>query len=459
MEWVDKVILVIILLTALIALCGGAFIWYELIYKSKRSRLENDEDVDYTKYDRADTMSYLSDFDDIFSDMIICNDYTRFVGAVRVVANDDYANTRAQDRVNIRDGYVNFVSAINGPITYRQYSEGLDLENVLKRYIEAHDKIEEELYLKTDEFNRAVMAVNEYNEMSAQEDNIESYDSNLHEQLYKRVIALNDEVSALDWRRSHIAEEINYIKGLSNSGVTERVETYLFEWTFDSMDYDYQLSTQEIIKKAIDGLADKERSLSRMLSSAGVSVYRVGTKELIGMMRHNFCPTRSASFKLSDIEKSNMLDTVTTTNTLGEMDAAMAEELQLLDYLEYKAENTPEEVDEEYVVYDVPELFYEGSAVELGETDKSAILAETAATAEAEEEEIEDTVKEAVEQENAETEDTVEISEELLKNGNLRGVKLATRSFEKTNVSMNDTDEDEVAAVMANLNKLISGDL
>ena len=106
----------------------------------------------------------------------------------------------------------------------------------------------------------------------------------------------------------------------------QQIQTWVFDWEFNPLDFSVDLSDEEIYKRAIMELDAIANAKIHALSNCGVKAYRCSTEELIEMTRRYSCPVSADRFKLRDIVNSSFFDDIFTSDDVQRMSKRAAEE-------------------------------------------------------------------------------------------------------------------------------------
>lgn len=289
---------------------GGLVLLWIFLWQKKRKRSKINEDtVDYSNFNRADTADYIK-IDDIDDNMIIVEDGTRFIGVLEC-HGFDYELEHPSVQAATCSNYFSFINTITSPITYRQYGEPIDLEDTLDMYKQAYDKLSEEIFDLKEDTDRLVRNQRE-SENSLTED-----ERNLYEEQIKKNVK---KMESLEFRKYHMEDQMRVIGNSSGSNtLPNRVETYVFEWQYDPYNFSIELSKDEVHKRAIDELASIARAKIHALANCNVKAYRCNTEQLIEMCRRYSGPKSAERYKLRDVLKSTYFEDINTSNSLERM--------------------------------------------------------------------------------------------------------------------------------------------
>ena len=257
---------------------------------------------------RKDVQDFVR-LENIKDDMVITENGTRFIGAVRCYGYDFYsANAPVRERTMM--GYINFIASIKTPVTYRQYTKQTDLGPTKEMYRNTYEKLLEQLYDYTDE----------YSLMKEELESIRDKDIVREKAVLGRLEELQKKIKSLAWREYHMRDEMAYLERVSSSDTTpERVEMYVFEWVYDESMFSHELSDEEIYKKAIQELKAAEHNMAFALGNAGVKAVRMRTGELIEAFRQHNNPVSSEHFRMKDVANTSYYNDIIGSSCVSDM--------------------------------------------------------------------------------------------------------------------------------------------
>lgn len=254
------------------------------------------EEIDYSSLKRVDSEDYLK-FDDIKDDMIICDNGYRFVAAVRGYGFDFY-HTSAEMQLAVEQGFVSFINTITSPTMFRQHSQAIDIEHTMNLYEKAYQKKEMELFEIAEDIRNINLSMSEsvYNEE----------EKKIYE---KRLEELNRSKRAKEWQKEHLRDQMAKLKQSSGENVDpERVQCWIFDWSYNPMDFTLELTKEQIYEKAIRELESKANAKIHALQNCKVRAVRCSTEDLIEMTRRYSSPITANSYRLRDVLKSSFFE-------------------------------------------------------------------------------------------------------------------------------------------------------
>lgn len=301
-------------IAVLVLIIAGIAVFYFWSKKHRRAKV-SDRQIS-ASLNRKDMRDYIR-IDNIKDDMIIVDNGTRFIGGIRCFGYDYYsASAVAKDHTVT--GFINFISGIKSPVTYRQYTRLSNLEPTKEMYRNTHNKLLEELYIITDE----------YRETEEQLKSIKGKNLIREKELIGRIEEMQKQIKSLAWREYHMRDQMGYLDRISSDdSIPERVETYHFDWIYDPNMFSRNLSDEEIYKKAVGELKAAEHNMAYALSNAGVKAKRMPTAELVETCRMHFAPISARDFRFENVGHTSYYDDVIESDCVEESHNKIIEEL------------------------------------------------------------------------------------------------------------------------------------
>lgn len=325
LSYINRILLIILAIVVIVVALAGLAIFYFIKLRKKNSAEKN---IDYSDFNRRDVKDYIKLIDDIKEDMIILEDGTRYVGVIECQGLDFYS-AHVVEKSQIVEGYLGFINTISKPITYRQYSASVDLEHTLNRYEEAYKKICTKL-------EKAQERLKEMNKVLKDTPDMQESRKKLY---ISEIENTRREISALNFRKFHIEDEIRYIN--ENNGVAAAplvTSTYVFDWFYNPNQFSVELTDEEILKRAKNELNAMANAKIHALSQAGVKAKRCTTNELIDMCRRHSQPISAERYKLRDVLRSSYFDDITTSDCLEQVKKDVRETLSNENAIEIEKE-------------------------------------------------------------------------------------------------------------------------
>lgn len=318
--------IVLVIIVTVIILIGLGIFWYVKVKKPKKKI--NDE-VDYSNLNRKDSKDLIK-FDDIVDDMIITNNGWTYHAAIQC-KGFDFFSASPQEQVSARNGYLSFINIIKDKLYYRQYTKKENLDDTIKMYSEAYDRIEVDLYNATMDFSAIQeMYVSEREEClkAGREMDVEKELTFLDE-----LERLDDIISKLTWKRDDLKLNIDYVRNMGEQTAPERVEAYFFKWTYAPV-VGKELTDEQIYDKAKKELNRMAAAYIAALSNAGVRSVRVKTNQLRQMYRRHWHPYTADIYRDIEIENSSFNVEIVDSPAMIDAEYELAASTGMLDVVE-----------------------------------------------------------------------------------------------------------------------------
>lgn len=317
--------ILVIVFVVLVLICIGLVVGYLLMKRKRRNSFSADAGIDYDRFERKNSLDYVK-LDDIFDDMIIAEDYTRFIAVIRCQGFDFYY-AHVASQYSTQTGYRGFMNTVSEPITYRQYTKAVDMEKTQNNYIRAYKELQDKLYNLSEDYKAAKKRLRESEEkkgiLPGEQDEETAF-------MLDNLLKMQKRIEALEWRLLHVKDQLVFIEQISQSGgLPNREETYVMDWIYNPLDFPVELTREQIIEKAKLELKRIVREKINALSTSGVKAYRCTTDELIDMNRRHFQPYSADRYKIRDINKNAYYDDIISMEGKDELKKMFDEELTM----------------------------------------------------------------------------------------------------------------------------------
>ncbi len=284
--------------------------------KSKRGKRMSEDILPYSSFERKNSLDYIK-IDDIRDDMIIVDNGRRFVGVIKCSGFDFYSES-AEVQYATCNNFKAFINTINHNITYRQFTQPVDLEYPIRRYEEAYDNVTKLLFNTAEDLKELERFLLEKEASLSEEEKI-GYANREDE--------LSRQVEALKFRKFHLEDQIRVLRFLSGGTVApDTMETWVFDWEFNPLDFASDLTQEEIEERAVRELNAIASAKIHALSSCNVKAYRCTTEELIDMCRRYSSPISADRYKLRDIVDSSFYEDICTSHSLETLEEKAQDE-------------------------------------------------------------------------------------------------------------------------------------
>lgn len=288
---------VIVVLLAIFGLIGFYFVRFH------RSKLKEQE-IDYSSFARKDTLEYIK-IDDVQDRMVVTEGKKRFVAAITCMGHD-YYDAEADEQLSIIRGYLSFFNVVdNQNIQYFQMARDVNLDKLLEDYQVRLERLNEKTFLAGVDYE-ALKKESEA-DMGADE----------YDRFYVRLKEMQRELTAMGYQAEQLKAQIAYMQSISGSKADPHLEQlYIFDWTYNALEYTEQLSEIEIYARAEKQLRNRASAYISALQNAGVKARMVSGAELLQHMRRYTHPISAAKFQVEDIVQSAYDSIAVTSDSL-----------------------------------------------------------------------------------------------------------------------------------------------
>lgn len=309
-QLVNFVLLVIILVS--IGLVGG----YVYLVKNKKFS-KKIQKLNYNKFDRKDAIEFAK-FDNIvsgntmtgFNDsgMVVLENGNRFVASLEV-EGFNYHTSSSGERTSCVLGMQSFLNVVKTPIQVRQSARKVDLTKRINHY----KKI-----LETCAYELMELDIDYQNTLSQAEVYLRNGDEESYKRYEDALFNMQGEITALTWKKDHSMMQIDYLELITEGGEMERYQCYLYDWTFDKMSFQTELTTEEIYQRALVELETKGNAYLSALAACNVSGRRLGSKEYLDLIRRHNKPITGETFTIDDVYNSSVTSLFVTSDSIEE---------------------------------------------------------------------------------------------------------------------------------------------
>lgn len=309
-ESIQIIAIAVILILIVFALLG----WYVL---KKRKKQVIEKKIDYTQFQRKDTLEYIK-FEDVGEYMLVAENKKRFIGAIKCKGLD-YTDLEIDAKLQTIRGYITFFNVVdNEPIQYRQSSRDVNLDGLIESYEECLVNLNEQRFLLNAD----------YEEMRAASEN-EAVAPGDYDIYFENLKRMQREMVSLGYQAEQLGAQVQYMRSISGENAeSRREEVYVFEWNYSEVDFSSNtLSEQEIHQKAEKQLKAKADAYISALHNAGVKAYRMNTLELLEEIRRYTHPISAAKSTVDDIVKMAYDSICVTSHSLRKMEEKVNEQV------------------------------------------------------------------------------------------------------------------------------------
>lgn len=328
---------ILILFVVLLAAGTIAYVYIK-VFKSATK----EEEIDYSTFDRKDTLDYVA-FDDVITDsqgngILVTNNGTRFVAALTTIGFD-YFSASYEERKSTMLGVVELFNTLEGNLQFRQSTKKVDIDDTIEIY---EDKVKEKEALRQEK-------ILDYRELEEQSHVVNEDDYN--NIFVPKFNSLEKEIQNISWRIDVLESEINYMHQISGDSVDpERELIYIFEWNYIQGQYSANLEKEEKYAIAIKEIENLGNNFINALEKCNVMAERMNSEELIECNRRHYNPISSERYRIRDVLGTAFDEICVTSDSFKEIDSLIQEEneqkeiMELVNQMEQKEYNTKKEV-------------------------------------------------------------------------------------------------------------------
>ena len=311
MTFLNQVTVYLGLSILLIVLMGVAgVVVFILANRKKKSVFE----VYYDSFDRHDSMEYLK-FDEIISSdkdeplkgagvMVI--DQRTFVAALNVTGYNFFSSSYDTQK-NTINATISMMDSLEHPISLRQSVKAINISH----NIEVFEREASAMETQIRELNNRIQGLIE--------DSEDYVDSNpeLSDEYALEADKLMREMERKNRQLGEAHEMIRYMKDIStDSGDTQKVQTLIFTYKYDTTQFTNQLTKEEIYYQAMIELNSIATSLTSNLFRCGCTARRCTAEELVDMMRRHMHPATSDDVSVEELFHSDIGALFVTSDSL-----------------------------------------------------------------------------------------------------------------------------------------------
>lgn len=314
MQLIEELIHNIQLISAIIIVCLLLFGLLGIyLLKVRRSKVV-EKAADYSSFERKDTLDYTR-FDDIREYMVVDEDKKRFIGAIKCEGSG-YEDAEVEQKLQIIRGYITFHNVLdNQCVQYRLTAREVDLSNTINSYKECMTRLNEKRFLLQLDYEAL-------KQESEKEDILpEDYDI-----FYTKLRAMQRELISLGYQVEQLQAQISYAEAMEKADPYVD-QIYVFDWSYNKLDFTSDLSEAEIYAKAERQLKNKAEAYINALRNAGVKAEIMTGVEILEEIRRYTHPISAAKYKVEDIVQSAYDSIAVTSTTLQEMERRVNEKV------------------------------------------------------------------------------------------------------------------------------------
>lgn len=370
---ISKYVTILFIMLAILGVIFGAIAYYLLKVKKIASK---EEQFDYSRFERRDSLEYVR-FQNIINavenkvqthnGLIVADNGYRYIAGLKV-SGYNFFSASAEEQRSSMVGMISFLNTIEGDVQYRQSTKAIDLsEN-----IEQHRK-----RLKEVAFEMEGLKLDHQDLVTQSEQYLDNPE--VYANYDKRITEIETAIKCKQHTIDELDIVIQYMDALSGTNIeSEKVQCWLFEWSYNSNDYTEDLTDAERYEVAAQALTTKANSYISALSRTGCTCERMTGEDLLELFRYHFCPITSDAYSMTDLYNSSVNALYITSDSLTTLEEEAKVEKEY-----YKTLN--EEREEEYAQEALEEL---EESMELFTDEDSLVVSDDSASLSDSEEEL-----------------------------------------------------------------------
>lgn len=305
------------------------------------------EKVDYSSFNRADTLEYVKiknviseDEDDMGSAGVIDLGNNTFVAGISVNGYN-YSSASAAEKERTMINAIGFANRIIEPIQMRQTVKAIDLSHNIEVYEEVRKRAAKEHMALMDEYNDTVKAADDFID-----------EPEMYTVYEERIMDVKRRILAKEHEVKEAEAVIRYMNAMTESkkGDTvnaQKINQIIFSYTFNPADYTEELTQEEIYLKAIENLSTQAASYGEGLLNCGYTYKRISARDFIDLMRKHMQPYSANEIKIEDLFNSSMSSLFISSTSLVDLEIERRGEEEYLKQLEAKQAQRSEFLNEQ----------------------------------------------------------------------------------------------------------------
>ena len=308
---VRSVQIIAVIIVVLLATFGLAGFYFMKIHKSR----VQEKHLDYSQFKRLDSLEYVK-FDDVEEFMVVADGKRRFIGAV-ACSGCEFRDAEDEERLQIIRGYLSFINVLdNQNIQFWQMARDVNLDKMVADYKERLTSLQEKQYLMT----------LDYEELKKESEQMPEDEQEQYELYYQKLRQAQREIISLGYRMDQLNIQIQYLESVSGEKADPHLDQlYIYDWTYNSIDFTQELSESEIYAKAEKQLQNKAAAYISSLRNAGVKARMLTGVEILEQMRRYTHPVSAAKYRADEILQSAYDSIAVTSNSLREMEETVSQ--------------------------------------------------------------------------------------------------------------------------------------
>ena len=310
MQTIDTVVrsvrIIAVMIFVILAVFGAAGFYFFRIHKSR----VKEKAIDYSSFKRLDALEYVK-FDDVSEMMVVADGGKRFIGGI-LCGGCEFRDAEDEEQLQVIRGYLSFINVLdNQCVQFWQMARDVNLDKMVQDYRAQAKRIQEKRYLM----------VLDYEELKQESERIPETESEKYEQYYQQLRQLQREITSIGYQSEQLQVQVQYLESISGEKADPHLDQmYLFDWTYNSLDFTQELTPAEIYAKAERQLQNKASAYISALRNAGVKARALSGVEILEQMRRYTHPVSAAKYRVEDILQSAYDSIAVTSSSLREME-------------------------------------------------------------------------------------------------------------------------------------------
>lgn len=308
---VRSVQIIAVIIVVLLAIFGAVGFYFMKIH---RSRIQ-EKHLDYSQFKRLDSLEYVK-FDDVGEHMVIADGKKRFIGAI-ACSGCEFRDAEDEERLQIIRGYLSFINVLdNQNIQFWQMARDVNLDKMVSDYKEQLTNLQERQYLMT----------LDYEELKKESEQVPEEEEEQYDIYYQKLRQMQREIMSLGYRVDQLKIQVQYLESVSGEKADPHLDQlYIYDWTYNSIDFTQELTESEIYSKAEKQLQNRAAAYISSLRNAGVKARMLTGVEILEQMRRYTHPVSAAKHRADEILQSAYDSIAVTSSSLREMEETVSQ--------------------------------------------------------------------------------------------------------------------------------------
>ncbi len=308
---VRSVQIIAVIIVVLLAIFGAVGFYFMKIH---RSRVQ-EKHLDYSQFKRLDSLEYVK-FDDVGEHMVIADGKKRFIGAI-ACSGCEFRDAEDEERLQIIRGYLSFINVLdNQNIQFWQMARDVNLDKMVSDYKEQLTNLQERQYLMT----------LDYEELKKESEQVPEEEEEQYDIYYQKLRQMQREIMSLGYRVDQLKIQVQYLESVSGEKADPHLDQlYIYDWTYNSIDFTQELTESEIYSKAEKQLQNRAAAYISSLRNAGVKARMLTGVEILEQMRRYTHPVSAAKYRADEILQSAYDSIAVTSSSLREMEETVSQ--------------------------------------------------------------------------------------------------------------------------------------